>query len=58
MMISPDNLLAHLNERTQQIALQCVGTKGKDSHETEFDRGRFAAYKELINYITTNFSDD
>lgn len=57
MIIHSDNLLEHLKERMETIALQCVGNRQSDIEQTQFDRGRYASYKELINYIQTNFSE-
>ena len=56
MMIPADNLLEHLKERMEVIALQCIGDKSKDMDATQIDRGRYMAYKELTNYIATNYS--
>lgn len=56
-MIHKDDLLEHLKERMMQIALQCVSDRNKDFEQTQFDRGRYMAYKELISYINTNFSE-
>ena len=57
MMVSTETILEHIKERMEVIAMQCVGNKQADLEQTQYDRGRYASYKELINYITTNFGD-
>ena len=56
MQIQSDKLIEHIEERLGQIARQCVESKTKAHDETQFDRGRYAAYKEMINYLNTNYS--
>ena len=57
-MIPVETILAQIDERLVQISMMCMGDKKKDIEETQYDRGRYAAYREMVNYINTNFSND
>ena len=58
MQIPSETLVEHINERIMQLAMQCISDKSKDITDTQFDRGRYTAYRELNNWIQTNYSYD
>jgi hypothetical protein len=58
MQIPSETIIEHVNERIMQLAMQCIGDKNRNELETQYDRGRYAAYRELTNWITTNYSYD
>lgn len=57
MMILKDDLLSHLHERIDVIAKQCVSNRDLDHDQTQYERGRYAAHREIVSWLETHFND-
>lgn len=58
MQIPSETIIEHINERIMQLAMANIGDFKKDHDATMLDRGTYRAYRELNNWIQTNFSND
>jgi len=56
-MILKDDLVSHLKERTDTIAKQCVSNRDLTLDQTQYERGRYAAHREIVSWLETHFSD-
>jgi len=57
MMILKDDLVSHLQERIDVIAKQCVANRDLDMDQTQYERGRYAAHREIVSWLETHFND-
>ena len=58
MMIPKDNLVAHMQEQLQRVAMSNISDVKRDYELTLVDRGCYKAYRELLNWIEVNYSSD
>lgn len=56
-MILKDDLVKHLQERLDVIAKQSVSNRDLDIEQTQYERGRYAAHREIVSWLETNYSD-
>lgn len=56
-MILKDDLISHLQERVDVIAKQCVANRELDHDQTQYERGRYAAHREIVSWLETHFND-
>ena len=58
MQIPSETLVEHINERIMQLAMANIADFKKDHDATILDRGTYRAYREMLNWIQTNYSYD
>lgn len=58
MLISKPDIIGHLADRLDVIAKQCVASRDMDADQTQFERGRYAAHKEIVSWIETHYSEN
>lgn len=56
-MILKGDLLSHLHERLDVIAKQAVSNRDLDIEKTQYERGRYAAHREIVSWLETHYSD-
>ena len=56
-MILKSDLMSHLQERLDVIAKQTVSTRDLDHEQTQYERGRYAAHREIVSWLETHFND-
>ena len=57
MMILKNDLVSHLQERLEAIAKQAVSNRELDIEQTQYERGRYAAHREIVSWLETHYSD-
>jgi len=57
MMILKGDLVSHLQERLEVIAKQAVSNRELDIEQTQYERGRYAAHREIVSWLETHYSD-
>ena len=57
MMILKGDLVCHLQERLEVIAKQAVSNRELDIEQTQYERGRYAAHREIVSWLETHYSE-
>ena len=57
MMILKSDLMSHLQERLDVIAKQAVSNRDLDIEQTQYERGRYAAHREIVSWLETHYSE-
>jgi len=58
MQIPVSDLIGHLNERIEVTMRRCIESSNMDAVETQYERGRFAALKQLVNWVEMEYGSD
>lgn len=58
MLISKADIIGHLADRLDVIAKQCVASRDMTHDQTQYERGRYAAHKEIVSWLETHYSED
>jgi len=56
-MILKNDLVSHLQERLEVIAKQAVSNRELDIEQTQYERGRYAAHREIVSWLETHYSE-
>lgn len=54
--IPADDLEAHLKERIEQLGKSVLSDNEMSHEETQYMRGKYGCYREISNWIETNYS--
>lgn len=56
-MVLKSDLVNHLQERLEVIAKQAVSNRELSHDQTQYERGRYAAHREIVSWLETHYSD-
>lgn len=54
--IPADDLAEHLKERIEQLGNTVLSDHEMDHEKTQYMRGKYGCYREIANWIETNYS--